>query len=123
MSTIDFDKFYLDGLSLEDIEPEKTEEPKEPKEPKELNSNKKLETAIVIDTPENNENSVRQESEKAVELVVGAKPAENSEEQMTCPKCELQQIKAEQCSSCGVYVEKALAQIGQSNIQITATKF
>lgn len=126
MSTIDFDKFDLDGLSLEDVEPGKAEKP-EPSE--------KAETAKAIDAPEN---AVRPEPDPVqpvqveeiapapaedVELVVQEEHTENAEDQMTCPKCELQQSKAEQCSACGVYVEKALAQIGQSKIQITATKF
>jgi hypothetical protein len=114
MNTIDFDKFDLDGLSLEDIDPVKADESK---------SNKKLETDNAIDTPENNESPAKAEPEQTVELVEAANQADNTEEQMTCPKCELQQIKADQCSGCGVYVEKALAQIGQSNIQITASKF
>lgn len=29
-----------------------------------------------------------------------------SENSMTCPKCDFQQEKAEQCSECGVYVDK-----------------
>ena len=124
MSTIDFDKFDLDGLSLESMQDTNTEESK---------SDKVSDPSSIVDTPVNKQNSVSVEEdnkpeplpepEASVELVVEDRQSENTEDQMTCPKCELQQIKAEQCSSCGVYVEKALAQIGQSNIQITATKF
>lgn len=128
MSTIDFEKFDLEGLSLEEVEPEKPQSTEQP------------ETVKSIDAPENLENSIMPESvqveieeiesapapapaEDEVELVVQDEQAENAEDHMTCPKCELKQPKAEQCSGCGVYVEKALAQIGQSKIQITATKF
>jgi len=124
MSSIDFDKFDLDGLSLEAIEPGKVENSE---------SNEKIEAAKTIEAPEasvNPEPPQVEEIEPApaptteeVGSEAHSEPAANGEEQMTCPKCELQQAKAEQCSSCGVYVEKALAQMGQSKIQITATKF
>ena len=118
MSTIDFDKFDLDDLSLESMEVAKAEEPK-------TNKSSEPEPASTMNTPEKNRStdSVEAKPEQTVELAVETKQVDNTEDQMTCPKCELQQIKADQCSGCGVYVEKALAQIGQSNIQITATKF
>ena len=103
MSNTEFDKFNLEGLSLEDAEPVKT---------------KKLEPVVQAEpiTP------VEQPNE-AVVTVHDDENSENKEDLMTCPKCELEQPKAEQCSGCGVYVEKALALIGQSKIEITSTKF
>ncbi len=101
MSKTDFDKFNLEGLSLEDTEPVKTN---------------KLESAV--------------QAEKVVPVNQPAKAAadndddsEKTENLMICPKCELEQPKAEQCIGCGVYVQKAMAQMGQSKIEITSTKF
>lgn len=126
MSTIDFDKFDLDGLSLESMQEVKSEEPKSENisEPSTIvNAHEKKQNSADIEADSRLEREPIPEPEQSVEIVIEDSQADNSEEQMTCPKCELQQIKAEQCSGCGVYVEKALAQIGQSNIQITAVKF
>jgi len=126
MSTPEFDKFDLEGLSLEDMAPvakkadvtEKAEIP---------NSTDALENILDAESAQVEEiepaPAPTPESAEDVDLVVQDDQTGNAEDQMTCPKCELQQPKAEQCSGCGVYVEKALAQIGQSKIQITGTKY
>ncbi|MFK7816174.1 MAG: hypothetical protein AB8B92_07545 [Gammaproteobacteria bacterium] len=111
MSTPEFDKFDLEGLSLEDIEPAKPVKAERPKD----QFIDDLEEHIVISEP------IDEVIEP--ELVKIADSAESDDGQMVCPKCELEQIKAEQCSGCGVYVEKAKAQIGQSKIEITSVKF
>ncbi len=113
MSTPEFDKFDLEGLSLEDIEPAKPAKVELPKD----QAKDDYEEHIVISEP------IEQVSKDEPELVKVVDSVESSEGQMVCPKCELEQIKAEQCSSCGVYVEKAKAQIGQSKIEITSVKF
>ena len=124
MSTPEFDEFDLEGLSLEDVEPAKPA--KAEQSPQEL-----LEQELLMAEP------VKQ-AEPVEEVVQAAPPpaptpaaqaanqsngADLPEGQMICPKCELVQPKAEQCSGCGVYVAKAQAQIGQSKIEITSTKF
>ncbi len=119
MSTAEFDKFDLEGLSLEDIEPAKPVE---------------VEQKVPQDLPQEIEEiqvkPVEQEPvKKAAEPMPQAQNTQNAESadvpegKMVCPKCELLQDKAEQCSGCGVYVAKAQAQVGQSKIQITSTKF
>ena len=46
-----------------------------------------------------------------------------SEKLMTCPKCDLQQPKADQCSGCGVYVNKVQTSSPEkSNLNITSVK-
>ncbi len=56
------------------------------------------------------------------ELSIEEKAPVKSENIMTCPKCDLRQEKAEQCSGCGVYVQKLLGGgpndtgVGQSTI-------
>ncbi len=61
-------------------------------------------------------------SADAMSLSVEDKAPTKEDTTMTCPKCNLRQEKAEQCSGCGVYVEKLLAPsatdtvIGQSTI-------
>ena len=100
MSKTDFDKFNLEGLSLEETEPVKS---------KKLESVEQAEKIVPVEQP--------------VKAAANDEDAEKTENLMTCPKCELEQPKAEQCSRCGVYVQKAMAQIGQSKIEITSTKF
>ena len=130
MSTTDFDKFDLEGLSLEDMESVKKAEAPEEDELEAIKSAKapaiKVEEieAKPIEVPQ-----VIEEVKPAAPPPPAAIPtAENAEASnlpdghMTCPKCEFVQPKAEQCSNCGVYVKKALA-MGQSKIQITSTKF
>ena len=129
MSTADFDKFDLEGLSLEDMEPVKKAESVEDK----------LEVIEPAKAPEIRVEEIEAKPVEAPQLIEEVKPAappplaahpttENAEAnylsdgQMSCPKCELVQAKAEQCSGCGVYVKKAQA-MGQSKIQITSTKF
>jgi len=129
MSNTDFDKFDLEGLSLEDMEPVKKAEAPEDK----------VEIIEPAKAPEVNFEEIEVkpvEAPQVIEEVQSAPPpqpaanpaVENTDSsslpdgQMACPKCELVQPKAEQCSGCGVYVAKALA-MGQSNIQITSTKF
>lgn len=129
MSSTDFDKFDLEGLSLEDIEPVKKAEAPEDK----------LEVIEPAKAPEISVEEIEAkpvEVPQVIEEIKSAAPpqpvanhaAENAEAstvpdgQMVCPKCELVQPKAEQCSGCGVYVKKALA-MSQSKIQITSTKF
>ena len=103
MSNTEFDKFDLEGLSLEDAEPVKTKKTEPVVQAVPVTTMEQpTETAKPADSDEN--------SEKAENLMI-------------CPKCELEQPKAEQCKGCGVYVEKAMAQIGQSKIEITSTKF
>ena len=129
MSTTDFDKFDLEGLSLQDIEPaNKVEAPEggklEPTPPKAPEIEVEVIEAIPVETPQVIEEVKPVEAPQPVEIVATdeAKAAKSADEQMTCPKCELAQPKAEQCSGCGVYVKKAAA-MGQSKIQITSTKF
>ena len=101
MSNTDFDKFNLEGLSLEDTEPVKS---------------KKLEPEVQAEPDVH--------IEKVVEVAAdNDEKSEKNENLMICPKCELEQPKAEQCIGCGVYVQKAMAQMGQSKIEITSTKF
>lgn len=128
MSSIDFDKFDLDGLSLETIEDKIDEQPREQTREQKSTNQAELTDPVNVSEVRKSPTKVQPEKiqvkpEQAEELIVAKTQSETSGESMTCPKCELQQVKAEQCSGCGVYVEKALAQIGQSNIQITAVKF
>jgi hypothetical protein len=128
MSTIDFKEFDLEGLSLEEMETvdadtvEKIDVPVNKSAHESVNKpeNSKIEIQARTAAPIDAEESYIEES---IELVETAAQAENAEEQIICPKCELEQLKVEQCAGCGVYIEKAMAQIGQSKIQITATKF
>jgi hypothetical protein len=115
MSTIDFDKFDLDGMSLEDIEPKKAEKPQKPHQVEQKPEPKSVQVEEVIEVK-----PVQQSVE--AEQIDKTENAKVPDGQMICPKCELEQPKAEQCSGCGVYVKKAQAQ-GQSKIQITSTKF
>ena len=117
MSTPEFDKFNLEGLSLEDIEPAKSEKVELPEDQLE---DEPVEQIVLVE-PAQTAEPVDQVGEP--ELVDIAESADPTEGRMVCPKCELEQIKAEQCSGCGVYVAKAQAQIGQSKIEITAVKF
>ncbi len=105
MSTPEFDKFDLEGLSLEEVEPAK---PVEVKLPENL-------------PKDQIEESIEQATDPGLASI--DEVAETNEEQIVCPKCELVQPKVEQCSGCGVYIAKAQAQIGQSKIEITAVKF
>lgn len=123
MSTPEFDKFDLEGLSLEDVEPTNPVKV-EPsidqlknmsKDQLEAKLSDKIEEQIVIAEP------VDQVVEP--ELMSITENADSADSQMVCPKCELEQNKAEQCAGCGVYVAKAKAQIGQSKIEITSVKF
>ena len=127
MSTPEFDKFDLEGLSLEDMSPApaKAEKPDVPEKPEIPNSTDSLENILDAESAqvEEIEPAPAPEFAEEVGLEVQDNQTENAEDQMTCPKCELQQPKAEQCSDCGIYVEKALAQIGKSKIQITGTKY
>ncbi len=119
MSTPEFDEFDLEGLSLEEVESSK------PVKAEQLPAEEMLEQELKSAQPI--------EQIKPVEEVVQAAPppapeaksdeANLPEGQMMCPKCELVQEKAEQCSGCSVYIAKAKAAIGQSKIQITSTKF
>ena len=58
----------------------------------------------------------------ASSLAIEEKVPAKEDTTMTCPKCNLQQEKAEQCTGCGVYVKKLLAPsandtiIGQTTI-------
>ncbi|MEM7402354.1 MAG: CHY zinc finger protein [Pseudomonadota bacterium] len=58
----------------------------------------------------------------ANELSIEEKAPVKADTTMMCPKCGLRQEKAEQCSSCGVYVQKLLGgnpndtEVGQSTI-------
>ena len=47
-------------------------------------------------------------SAEPMDLTIEEKAPEKADTTMTCPKCDLQQEKAEQCSSCGVFMEKLL---------------
>ena len=125
MSTPEFDKFDLDGLSLEEIEPKKVEQPEQTKkvEPKQVELEPEpVQVEEVIEAKP--VQPVEADQAELVEKTENANANANVPDgQMVCPKCELLQDKAEQCSGCGVYVKKAAAQIGQSKIQITKTKF
>ena len=133
MSNTDFDKFDLDGLSLEDMEPVKKAEPSldelaqelKPVEPSpEVNAEPVIEAAPPP-LPEDNVEVIEITAPAAPSPQANTGEAENAnvpEGSMACPKCEHVQPQAEQCSSCGVYVKKAMAQ-SQSKIQITHTKF
>jgi|GEM_PF-2788094 len=134
MSTPEFDKFDLDGLSLEDVEPAKTEK-------LEGQDNQAPVEEIELAEPVQEIPPVKPLAEPVQEAPQVAQPIEAApppasipaannpqsedvpEGKMLCPKCELLQEKAEQCEGCGVYVAKAQAAIGQSKIQITSTKF
>ncbi len=119
MSTPEYDKFDLEGLSLEDIEPANSEKVELPEDQPE---NEPVEQVVLAEPiPAQTKEPVDQLSEP--ELVNIPESADPTEGRMICPKCELEQLKAEQCSGCGVYVAKAQAQIGQSKIEITAVKF
>jgi hypothetical protein len=110
MSTIDFDQFDIEGLSLEEMEPVKKAETVEETESEKIPEIKAeaVRKSVAVDTPLN------ADAERT--------EASSVEGSMTCPKCELEQPKAEQCSGCGVYVKKAQA-VSPSKIQITSTKF
>ena len=114
MSTAEFDKFDLEGLSLEEMEPVKEKKLDIKPEPVEQ------EPVIEVKPAPAPEEQV---VEAAPPPTTDAAEKAQSEDQMTCPKCELEQPKSEQCAGCGVYIAKALAQLGQSKIQITSTKF
>ncbi len=124
MSTPEFEEFDLEGLSLEEVDPAK------PVKAEQMQAEELLEQELKMAKPIE---SVQPIEAKPVEKVIQAAPppaaeatsdeANLPEGQMICPKCELVQEKAEQCSGCGVYVAKAKAAIGQSKIQITSTKF
>ena len=142
MSTTDFDKFDLDGLSLEDMEPVKKTEPsldELAQEIKPVEPSPKVNAEPVIEAAPP---PVPEDNVEVIEVAAPPPPAppqvapqppqqtdaaqaENAnvpEGSIVCPKCEHVQPQAEQCVNCGVYVKKALAQ-GQSKIQITHTKF
>ena len=137
MSNTDFDKFDLEGLSLEDIEPDKKadspidelqQEAKPVEPPPEVNAEPVIQAAPPP-VPEDNVEVIEITAPPAEPLQPPQQAEEGQAENanvpegsMTCPKCEHVQPQAEQCSSCGVYVKKALAQ-SQSKIQITHTKF
>lgn len=137
MSSTDFDKFDLDGLSLEDMEPVKKAESsldELAQEAKPIDSPPDVDAEPVIEAappplPEDNveviEISALPTTPSQPPEQANACQAENAnvpEGSMACPKCEHVQPQAEQCESCGVYVKKALA-MNQSKIQITHTKF
>ena len=128
MSTPEFDKFDLEGLSLEDIETNDPAEEKIPKGFPEPTQEALVEEEIIISEPVQSAEPMNQVAETAqsnADESAGANSSSNSnsnEDQIVCPKCELAQPKAEQCAGCGVYIAKALAQIGQSKIEITAVK-
>ena len=121
MSTIDYKEFDLEGLSLEEMETVETETTN--KVDVAENDIANNENVIEVKTTEPLQVAESLHIEESIELVQTPTQAGSDEEQITCPKCQLQQPKVEQCVGCGVYVEKAMAQIGQSKIQITATKF
>ena len=123
MSGIDFDKFDLEGLSLEDMEPVKKAESIVDDIPQEA---KPVEVPEVEAKPVEIDESLSSLQRTENADVGGEEAAKDSGGSMTCPKCELEQPKAEQCSGCGVYVKKAQAQVqaqGKSKIQITSAKF
>lgn len=127
MSGPEFDKFDLEGLSLEEVEPAKPVVEK-PLEDQSLDQpvDQPVEEIVLADAIPAEPEQVAESGDQLVdepELMNMSESADPSEGQMVCPKCELEQIKAEQCSGCGVYIAKALAQIGQSKIEITAVKF
>jgi len=123
MSTPEFDKFDLEGLSLEDIETNDPAEEKLPKGFPEPTQEALVEEEIIISEPVQVTKPMNQVAETALSQVEESASATSDEDQVVCPKCDLAQPKAEQCAGCGVYIAKALAQIGQSKIEITAVKF
>ncbi len=62
------------------------------------------EIGMVIELEENKPFDISIDSLSLVE-----KEPPKSENSMTCPKCDMQQEKAEQCISCGIYVKKMQA--------------
>ena len=126
MSTAEFDKFDLEGLSLEEVEPAKPVQDEKEALQDLAQEIEEIQLNPVEPTPVKKVAAPEPTPAPAPAQVQSAPTAENSdipEGKMVCPKCELLQDKAEQCAGCGVYIAKAQAQMGQSKIQITSTKF
>jgi len=70
---------------------------------------------MVISLKEHKPASVADPMALSIEKMAPAK----EDTTMTCPKCDLRQEKAEQCSGCGIYVNKLLAP-DQSTVNITS---